>query len=106
LKKITNIIVFLFFISLITPTIKSVFEEDTAIESIYEIEKSEKENEKSEKENEKENEKEIELCDKILIASNYDFKALILNEFSIDFHFLEKHNTQFQEIFSPPPELI
>jgi hypothetical protein len=104
LKKITNIIVFLFFISLITPTIKSVFEEDTAIESIYEIEKSEKENEKSE---EKEVEKnEFEMFDKILIASNYDFKTLILNEFSIDFHFLEKHNTQFQEIFSPPPELI
>ena len=103
MKKVTNIIVFVFFISLITPTLKSLFEDNKIIELVCDMDETEKKTDNSE---EKEIEKnEVELFDKFLITSKINFKTLIPSEISIDFHFLEKHNSQFQEVFSPPPEL-
>jgi hypothetical protein len=104
LKKITTIILFLFLISLVTPAIQSIVEDVCKSKSFCDIEKTEKETEKSE---EKELEKnEIEFFDKILISEKINFSALIQPEFTNLFHFLNNHNSQFREIYSPPPEFI
>ena len=100
MKKITNIILFLFLISLATPTIESLVEDICKSKSYCEIKKND-----TEKSEEKEVEKsEIELFDKILLTEKINFKTLIKLENINLFHFLANHNSQFKEIFSPPPE--
>lgn len=102
MKKISNIILIIFLISLVTPTIQSLFKEKKTIESVCDIEKTEKEKDNSE---EKELEKnEMELFDKILLSDKILFIPTFQLENEIYFHFLNNHNSQFKEIFSPPPE--
>jgi hypothetical protein len=56
---------------------------------------------------EKELEKnEFDFFDKIIFTEKIYFISLINYDCINLFHFLNNHNSQFKEIFSPPPELV
>lgn len=104
LKKITNIVLYVFLLSIITPSVRCLFEDSIKTVSFIDIDENEKDVDNSE---EKELEKnEFDFFDKIIFSEKIYFKSSINNNEVNLFHFLDNHNSQFKEIFSPPPELV
>ena len=86
------------------PTLSWFVKDTEKCYSFCDIDKSEKELDNSE---EKELEKnEFDFFDKILFTEKIYFKPSINNIEVNLFHFLNNHNSQFKEIFSPPPEIV
>lgn len=102
MKKITNIILCVFLLSIITPTIQCLFEDSIKTVSFLDVDENKDDIDNSE---EKELEKnEFDFFDKILFAEKFNFTSLIINTDLDLFYFLNNHNSQFKEILSPPPE--
>ena len=102
MKKITNIILYVFLLSVITPALQGVFED--CIKTITLLDIDEKDADNSE---EKELEKnEFDFFDKIIFTEKVYFTNSI-NDYRVNlFHFLSNHKSQFKEIFSPPPDIV
>ncbi len=102
MKKLTNIVLYVFLLSIITPTIQCLFEDSIKTVSFLDVDENKDDIDNSE---EKELEKnEFDFFDKILFAEKFNFTSLIINTDLDLFYFLNNHNSQFKEIFSPPPE--
>jgi hypothetical protein len=102
LKKLTNIVLYVFLLSIITPTIQCLFEDSIKTVSFLDVDENKDDIDNSE---EKELEKnEFDFFDKILFAEKFNFTSLIINTDLDLFYFLNNHNSQFKEILSPPPE--
>lgn len=102
MKKLTNIVLHVFLLSIITPTIQCLFEDSIKTVSFLDVDENKDDIDNSE---EKELEKnEFDFFDKIFFAEKFNFTSLILNTDLDLFYFLNNHNSQFKEIFSPPPE--
>lgn len=102
MKKITNIILCVFLLSIITPTIQCLFEDSIKTVSFLDVDENKDDIDNSE---EKELEKnEFDFFDKILHTEKIYIKTSINDNEENLFHFLSNHNSQFKEIFSPPPE--
>ena len=102
MKKITNIILCVFLLSIITPTIQCLFKDSIKTVSFLDVDENKDDIDNSE---EKELEKnEFDFFDKILFAEKFNFTSLIINTDLDLFYFLNNHNSQFKEILSPPPE--
>ena len=102
MKKITNIILYVFLLSVITPAFQGVFED--CIKTVFLLDIDEKDADNSE---EKELEKnEFDFFDKIIFTEKVYFTNSI-NDYRVNlFHFLSNHKSQFKEIFSPPPDIV
>jgi len=102
LKKLTNIVLYVFLLSIITPTIQCLFEDSIKTVSFLDVDENKDDIDNSE---EKELEKnEFDFFDKILHTEKIYFKTSINDDKLNLFHFLSNHYSQFREIFSPPPE--
>lgn len=102
MKKLTNIVLYVFLLSIITPTIQCLFEDSIKTVSFLDVDENKDDIDNSE---EKELEKnEFDFFDKILFAEKFNFTSLIINTDLDLFYFLNNHNSQFKEILSPPPE--
>ncbi|WP_396186287.1 hypothetical protein [Flavobacterium sp.] len=91
MKKIAQLLLFVFTSFLITPTIVSVFEENSDVSEFYNYSDQEKAN------------KEIEAVfsfDIEHVPNDFSF----LNSSLIRFENLSKHDKIFSKIFIPPPE--
>jgi len=104
LKKITNIILYVFLLSLITPAFQGVFDDRIKTVALLDIDENEKDADNSE---EKELEKnEFDFFDKIIFSEKIYFTNSINDNRINLFHFLSNHKSQFREIFSPPPDIV
>ena len=102
MKKLTNIVLYVFLLSIITPTIQCLFEDSIKTVSFLDVDENKDDIDNSE---EKELEKnEFDFFDKILHTEKIYIKTSINDNEVNSFHFLSNHNSQFKEIFSPPPE--
>lgn len=102
MKKLTNIVLCVFLLSIITPTIQCLFEDSIKTISFLDVDENKDDIDNSE---EKELEKnEFDFFDKILHTEKIYIKTSINDNEENLFHFLSNHNSQFKEIFSPPPE--
>jgi hypothetical protein len=102
LKKLTNIVLYIFLLSISTPTIQCLLEDSIKTVSFFDVDENKDDFDNSE---EKELEKnEFDFFDKILFADKFNFTSLNTNIDLDLFYFLNNHNSQFKEIFSPPPE--
>lgn len=102
MKKLTNIVLCVFLLSIITPTIQCLFEDSIKTISFLDVDENKDDIDNSE---EKELEKnEFDFFDKILHTEKIYFKTSLNDNEENLFHFLSNHNSQFKEIFSPPPE--
>jgi hypothetical protein len=104
LKKITNIILYVFLLSVITPAFQGVFEDSIKTVTLFDIDENEKDADNSE---EKELEKnELDFFDKIIFTEKV-YITNSINDYRVNlFHFLSNHKSQFKEIFSPPPDIV
>jgi hypothetical protein len=102
LKKIANIILYAFLLSIITPTIQGLFKDSGKTIAFLDIDKKDADN-SEEKELEK---NEFDFFDKIIFTEKIYFKTSINNDVVNLFHFLSNHTSQFREIFSPPPDIV
>jgi hypothetical protein len=102
LKKIANIILYAFLLSIITPTIQGLFKDSGKNIAFLDIDKKDADN-SEEKELEK---NEFDFFDKIIFTEKIYFKTSINNDVVNLFHFLSNHTSQFREIFSPPPDIV
>ncbi len=104
MKKITNIILYVFLLSVITHALQGVFEDCIKTITLLDIDKNEKDADNSE---EKELEKnEFDFFDKIIFIEKICFTKSINDDRVNLFHFLSNHKSQFKEIFSPPPDIV
>lgn len=104
MKKITNIILYLFLLSIITPEIQGLFDDSIKNISFLDSDENEKDADNSE---EKELEKnELDIFDKIIFTEKIYFSNSVNYDVVNLFHFLRNHNSQFKEIFSPPPDIV
>lgn len=104
MKKITNIILYLFLLSIITPEIQGLFDDSIKNISFLDSDENEKDADNSE---EKELEKnELDIFDKIIFTEKIYFSKSINDDRINLFHFLTNHKSQFKEIFSPPPDIV
>ena len=102
MKKITNIILYVFLLSVITPAFQGVFEDCIKTVSLLDIDEKDADN-SEEKELEK---NEFDFFDKIIFTEKVYFTNSI-NDYRVNlFHFLSNHKSQFKEIFSPPPDIV
>ena len=102
MKKITNIILYVFLLSVITPAFQGVFEDSIKTVSLLDIDEKDADN-SEEKELEK---NEFDFFDKIIFTEKVYFTNSI-NDYRVNlFHFLSNHKSQFKEIFSPPPDIV
>jgi hypothetical protein len=102
LKKIANIILYAFLLSIITPTIQGLFKDSGKNIAFLDIDKKDADN-SEEKELEK---NEFDFFDKIIFTEKIYFKTSINNDVVNLFHFLSNHTSQFREVFSPPPDIV
>ncbi|MCG2612112.1 hypothetical protein LZZ90_11395 [Flavobacterium sp. SM15] len=94
MKFLVNIVLFLFITFLATPTIVSFIESDTDTSIVYSF-------------SEEEVHKEIkEIPAKLENILQVPTLVLTSKTSVINFENLQKHDNVFEEIFSPPPELI
>ncbi len=102
MKKITNIILYVFLLSVITPAFQGVFEDCIKTVSLLDIDEKDADN-SEEKELEK---NEFDFFDKIIFTEKVYFTNSI-NDYRVNlFHFISNHKSQFKEIFSPPPDIV
>lgn len=99
MKKLTNIVLYIFLLSLITPTIQCLFEDRSKTVSFFDVDEN-----KDDIDNSEEKELEKNEFDFLLHTEKIYIKTSINDNEENLFHFLSKHNSQFKEIFSPPPE--
>ena len=102
MKKITNIILYVFLLSVITPAFQGVFEDCIKTVSLLDIDEKDADN-SEEKELEK---NEFDFFDKIIFTEKICFTTSINDDRVNLFHFLSNHKSQFKEIFSPPPDIV
>lgn len=102
MKKIANIILYAFLLSIITPTIQGLFKDSGKNIAFLDIDKKDADN-SEEKELEK---NEFDFFDKIIFTEKIYFKTSINNDVVNLFHFLSNHTSQFREVFSPPPDIV
>ena len=104
MKKISNIILYVFLLSVITPAFQGVFEDCIKTVNLLDIDENEKDTDNSE---EKELEKnEFDFFDKIIFTEKI-YITNSINDYRVNlFHFLCNHKSQFKEIFSPPPDIV